>query len=323
MDTLVLCFHRVADPGHGGRSRLAISPDEFAAALDRVGHTRDFVGLDQVANASSTPRAVVTFDDGYVDNLRVALPILEARGIPATFFLSTGFIDTDLLFPPDALDGLSDAPPGALAEELKALLADGYWQGLEHLVQSPAEQYWRLLHSARDVVRESLLAEDPTRRPMTLSEVRELAASPLASLGPHTVSHRRLTGVSHREAVGEIEDSMRWLAGNSLVTVPYFAYPFGQVTDISKCLSGEIRSRDHEPLTTIPVVMSDSAHSLITRYGVPRLSVGPAEIAQWGTILSALNFFRRFPKLWLFLLGMRRRIQSLSAGRHRVDEVTG
>lgn len=323
MDTLVLCFHRVADPVHGGRSRLAISPDEFAAALDRVGQTRDFVGLDQVASASSIPRAVVTFDDGYLDNLRVALPILEARGIPATFFLSTGFIDTDLLFPPDALDGLNEAPPGSLTDELGALLTDGYWQGLERLVQSPTEQYWRLLESARDVVRESLLAEDPTRRPMTLLEVRELAASPVASLGPHTVSHRRLTGLSHHEAVGELEDSVRWLAGHSLATVPFIAYPFGQVTDISPSLSGEIRSRDHEPLTTIPALMSDSAHSLVTRYGVPRLSVGPAEIAQWGTILSALNFFRPFPKLWLFLLGMRRRIQSLRTGRHRVDEVRG
>lgn len=311
MDTLVLCFHRVADPAHGGRSRLAISPDDFAAVLDRVGLARDFVPLEDLASASSAPRAVVTFDDGYADNLRVALPILEARGIPATFFLSTGFIDTDLLFPPDALDGLSDAHPGALPDELGALLTDGYWQGLERLVQSPTEQYWRLLESARDVVRESILAEDPTRRPMTLSEVRQLAASPVASLGPHTVSHRRLTGLSHRDALSEIEGSVRWLADNLLASVPYFAYPFGQITDISQSLTAEIRALHLEPLTTLPTTMSATVRRRLGQWGTTRLSVGPLEIERLGLLIKILPFVSAFPRLWLRGLKIRKTITGL------------
>ena len=40
------------------------------------------------------PRTVVvTFDDGYLDHLAVAAPILRKYGIPATFFLPTGYVE--------------------------------------------------------------------------------------------------------------------------------------------------------------------------------------------------------------------------------------
>src|SRR5580693_3291782 len=40
-------------------------------------------------------RVVVTFDDGYVDNLTNALPIAEAKGIPLTVFVTSGALAGD------------------------------------------------------------------------------------------------------------------------------------------------------------------------------------------------------------------------------------
>ncbi|MCU0943281.1 MAG: polysaccharide deacetylase family protein, partial [Hydrogenophaga sp.] len=37
--------------------------------------------------------AAITFDDGYADNHDQALPVLRAHGLPATFFVATGFLD--------------------------------------------------------------------------------------------------------------------------------------------------------------------------------------------------------------------------------------
>ncbi len=45
---------------------------------------------------------VITFDDGYKDNSEIAAPILLSMGLPATFFVATGFIDTNTITPQDA-----------------------------------------------------------------------------------------------------------------------------------------------------------------------------------------------------------------------------
>jgi len=43
---------------------------------------------------SKKPAVAITFDDGYADNALEAVPIMDEVGIPATFFISTGNIDT-------------------------------------------------------------------------------------------------------------------------------------------------------------------------------------------------------------------------------------
>ena len=41
--------------------------------------------------------AAFTFDDGYVDNLTLALPVFEHYGVPFTIFLTTGFPDHQIV----------------------------------------------------------------------------------------------------------------------------------------------------------------------------------------------------------------------------------
>jgi peptidoglycan/xylan/chitin deacetylase (PgdA/CDA1 family) len=45
----------------------------------------------------------ITFDDGYLDNIEVAAPILRAMRLPATFFVTTGFIGSDIVPPWDEM----------------------------------------------------------------------------------------------------------------------------------------------------------------------------------------------------------------------------
>jgi peptidoglycan/xylan/chitin deacetylase (PgdA/CDA1 family) len=91
-------------PADADRYRLDLSvpPDLFAAQLDTIlaeGFTT--IGLDQLVQhlTRGVPlpekSVIITFDDGYRDNYENALPLLVARDMTATFFISTDFIDEE------------------------------------------------------------------------------------------------------------------------------------------------------------------------------------------------------------------------------------
>lgn len=112
----VLTYHRVARPLAPGEQRLAacgvgeldpglveVEPADLAAQLEVLRASCTVVSIADVRRFSRgrklPPNAVlVTFDDGYVEDHDIALPILRRAGVPATFFIPTGFPDAGRLF---------------------------------------------------------------------------------------------------------------------------------------------------------------------------------------------------------------------------------
>ena len=89
--TLILCYHRVAE-GVEDPFRLCVRPDNFSAHLEEISRAREPSTLADVSVPSRRPRVVVTFDDGYRDNLTNALPIAESKGVPITVFVTSGVL---------------------------------------------------------------------------------------------------------------------------------------------------------------------------------------------------------------------------------------
>jgi hypothetical protein len=97
----ILLFHRVTDaiPPDG----LTVSTERFRAIchmLQRGFHVVPLVDAFRLARTGVPlpPRTVaITFDDCYRDNL-FAAEVLAEHGLPACFFIPTGFVDTDLVF---------------------------------------------------------------------------------------------------------------------------------------------------------------------------------------------------------------------------------
>ena len=114
-ETLILCYHRVAegveDPFH-----LCVRPDNFAAHLEEMSRSREPSTLADVSVPSRRPRVVVTFDDGYRDNLANALPIAESRGVPITVFVTSGILGNHSGFWWDRLGTLLHARPPHVTE---------------------------------------------------------------------------------------------------------------------------------------------------------------------------------------------------------------
>jgi len=94
---VVLCYHSV----HPSLSFASATPEEFAAHIDWIAEQCRVVPLRQVPSWAASrvegdrPVVAITFDDGYLDNFEYAFPLLERRGLPATFFVTAGLLQKD------------------------------------------------------------------------------------------------------------------------------------------------------------------------------------------------------------------------------------
>ena len=98
------------------RFRLCVTPANFAAQLDEIARHGEPSTLAELSLPSRRPRVVVTFDDGYVDNLTNALPIAEAKGIPITVFVTSGVLGGQQGFWWDRLGTLLRSRPSGTRE---------------------------------------------------------------------------------------------------------------------------------------------------------------------------------------------------------------
>ena len=255
----VLLYHRVATPRRDPW-QLAVSPENFEAHLRVIREhaeplsLKDFCDLHQVGKLPS--RAVaVTFDDGYLDNLDVAKPLLESYGIPATVFLATGYagpgrtfwwdeLEEMIVGSPDlpskiVLDLSSEArefPNGADATSPRAPVSLQARQsggaGREALYMDIWQRLRRLPGPARDHALASLRQQieydtASLTRAMNVGEIRSLIDSQLISVGAHTVTHPSLTELSTELQWQEIEQSRRDVQLFTMQPVEHFSYPHG------------------------------------------------------------------------------------------------
>jgi peptidoglycan/xylan/chitin deacetylase (PgdA/CDA1 family) len=177
--------------------------------------------------------ACVTFDDGYADNVTVALPILRQRGVPATFFLAIGFIDGGTMWNDSVIETVRSAPGNTLDARcigldtldistvgLRRRAIDGLLAALKYL---PLEERQKRVEELSAETSRSL----PSDLMMTTEQVRRLHASDM-EIGAHTVTHPILSQLDPERADGEIRDGKRRLEAITGNPVTLFAYPNGK-----------------------------------------------------------------------------------------------
>ena len=95
---VVLGYHRIGRPGNGvhDTSLWSATQEDFDQQLRFLARHMQPVSGDELPRALAEPRGrhvALTFDDGYRDNYELAYPALRAQGVPAVFFVATGFLD--------------------------------------------------------------------------------------------------------------------------------------------------------------------------------------------------------------------------------------
>jgi peptidoglycan/xylan/chitin deacetylase (PgdA/CDA1 family) len=248
---LVVSYHRVthdfAADSREGLASLLVSSRTLRLQLEQLARTRDLVSLADALRILAAPAArrprrdvvTVTMDDGYADLHGVAMPILSALRVPATAFLSTGYIGTGRRFPHDRIyAALAELWRRGIPPERTGLDADvqdhldlcaglGPAATLDRLIaRLPHER----LAAVADVLgRRTGIGEadlPPGTRVVDWDEVRDVAGAGI-EVGGHTVHHAVLSNLSPARARREIAGCRDAIAERLGRRPRFFAYPNG------------------------------------------------------------------------------------------------
>lgn len=235
----ILIFHRVLP------AQDALFPNEVhAAGFDRMcGWLAQWFqvlplgeAIDALKHDRLPARAlVITFDDGYADNHEVARPILQRHGLPATFYIATGFLDGGRMFNDTVIEAVRRCPRAVL--DVRSLGV----QGLGELALGDVQQR----RQAIGVLLSALKYLPSQQRSIAVLQLAELAGAPMPddlmmrsddvralrragmTIGAHTVSHPILSGLAPEVATQEISQSRQQLESLLGERVAHFAYPNG------------------------------------------------------------------------------------------------
>lgn len=234
----ILIFHRVhAQPD----PLFPYEPDaaRFDALMHFVARTFRVMTLgeavERLKQATLPPRSlVITFDDGYADNAEVALPILQRYGLPATFFVASGFLDGGRMWNDSVIESIRACRYDNLNLE--------YW-GLGQQTLSTVTERSRLIDTLLPRIKYQSLADRqesivrlqqlcgvevlPATLMMRSGQVRDIHRAGM-EIGGHTVNHPILTTLSSSEAEIEIAQGREQLQSIIDAPVDVFAFPNGK-----------------------------------------------------------------------------------------------
>lgn len=233
----VMIFHRVLahpDP----LLPEEVDGDAFEARMRWVKDWFNVLPLDEAVRRLRDGRLpdrplAITFDDGYADNARIAAPILSRLGIPATFFIATGFLDGGRMWNDTVIAAVRVAKGPVLdlsSVGLSALpIVDtrGRRAAIDRLIVELRHLRSGERAEKAERVAELAGANPPNDLMMGAEDVRRLHADGM-TIGAHTVNHPILTRIADGEAWSEIELGRRRLEEITTAPVRLFAYPNGK-----------------------------------------------------------------------------------------------
>lgn len=236
----ILMYHRVC-PKSEDWLLEPVNPHSFERDVEYFCHNYEILSLDKLAqyirSGKSLPKKAVVFtiDDGYKDNYIYAYPIIRKYHIPATIFLSTGYIGGSELFWLDKVRYIiRHTSTGQLnLEEMGNYLLQSE-SGRLHAGSVIGERLKKLPDEKRNLVIDNLLSISGVAIPMALGkefilswdDVREMADNGV-DFGAHSVSHPILTNLPMGQAKWEISQSRKDIGQKLGKEVTAFSYPNG------------------------------------------------------------------------------------------------
>ena len=295
----ILAYHRVASLTPDSHA-LCTPPEVFREHMAYLRDNFSPIGLEDLVRAAASGRiperaVAVTLDDGYLDALTVASPILTELGVPATFFVNTDRLDEEHERWWDVLERVflsESALPAVLVLtvagqnlRLPTATAARRADALEFLnrIAWPLDANARA-GLARDVLAWSGTDRSPrdTHRVLTGAEVRELAGRPGHTIGAHTTHHLALTTQPRETQRMEVADHKVELERVLQRPVHLFSYPCGDVD------AGTLTIVSEAGFRAAVTVEAGLVRAGVNRLLLPRQEIGARQCADFPSSLREI-----------------------------------
>ena len=242
----IFLFHGVTLPVEcavRNYTRTHIERGYFATVLRGLKRAGTPVSMNDILNhrelgSPLPPRPfAVTFDDGFRNNLSVAAPVLVDEHVPATFYISTDFVERNRMSWIDriefaveqCIDAELQLPWGRRRfrgdEERRAFLSE-----IRHIVKNDLRIDGEKLATDVQVqlgVAITYSSSHPLDQKLDWNDVRTLAAEPLFIVGGHGHSHVILDSLTDQDLECELDTGMRLLQEKAAIHGPHYSYPEG------------------------------------------------------------------------------------------------
>lgn len=293
----ILMYHQVVEL-EDDHWAMAVTPRNFEEHLQVLRQHCRPLGLphlttDMIRGQLDPRSVVITFDDGYRDNLLNAKPLLERYDVPATVFVVGDAIGRDTEFWWDELHYvfMSDHPlpesleltiagrkrtwrlaeqnafPGLRTRWTRARLHRALW---DELRLRPASERSEVLAALREWAGHPLRVR-PGRQVMNEAELLELASGHLIEIGAHTMSHPRLSALHPEDQFAEVREGKAHLEEILGHTITSFSYPFGGTFDVTRESVKAVRMAGFTRACTMRQGVTRPSTNLLR---LPRIAVG-------------------------------------------------
>ena len=284
----MLTFHRVLESGH------SVFPDwptaqEFS---DKISWFKKCVrivalsdGIDAVIRGSSVENlGAITFDDGYLDNCTVALPILLRHQVPASFFVSTRYLDGQMMFDDAVIQAvLQSAKNSVSLPEIGLEHADiSTSQAKRAFIDFVLEKLKYLTPTDRDSLVTKFIGQmglkNSDRSMMGEWELKILRDNGM-EIGSHSHDHNIPTTIASDEFTADVKKSKDILEGILGQPPTIYAFPNGQVgRDFDSNHERILKSLGFDAaLSTSPGVITKTSNL----YSLPRIAPWPSSQARF------------------------------------------
>lgn len=307
----VVNYHRIDDPYRKDfetfKPNVSATPQDFDRQLDYLAKWFHVVSLKEIVEwldgRKNLPphAALITFDDGYLDNYTSAFPFLRKHNFPALIFLTTGHIGTDAPFYWDMA-----AYCFAHTQHDHLAFPDGrveHWSNPDQREQ--VSKHWiELMKTLPQAEKQIYVDHLPTLLGVAIpigffqglmmdwDQVREMQKDGI-EFGAHTMRHPILTRISLEQAREEVTGSKSRIEDELGEPVLGFAYPNGQASDLNEDIQRVVADSGIRAAFTL--LNGPSSHDEVKRspYTIRRIFISHRHsLEKYAMLLSPINRYR-------------------------------